>query len=164
MEIVPFRYAPLHISTRLHPCQVSPSRFRAWTLLRTVLCCCSFESNRAPRLNRVVAGVGGFCLRERSSHFVLSSLSRFPLIKPVEISLELESQDGRLEPCEWCVRSVKRPIGEGTKRIMLSQDLDLFNKKLALRSLIGALWLFFSPLNVSSDQAGLVLGVDHRTV
>ena len=43
-------------------------------------------------------------------------------------------------------------------------DLDLFNKKLALRSLIGALWLFLSPLNVSPDQAGLVLGVDHRTV
>ena len=49
-------------------------------------------------------------------------------------------------------------------QVVLSQDLDLFNKKLALRSLIGALWLFFSPLNVSPDQAGLVLGVDHRTV
>ena len=37
-------------------------------------------------------------------------------------------------------------------------------KKCALRSLIGALWLFLSPINVSADQAGLILGLDHRTV
>ena len=51
-----------------------------------------------------------------------------------------------------------------SSKSVLSHDLDLFNKKLALCSLIGALWLFLLPFNVSPDQAGLVLGVDHRTV
>ena len=37
---------------------------------------------------------------------------------------------------------------------------DLFNKKFALRSLIGALWLFLSPINLSQ----IILGADHRTV
>ena len=45
-----------------------------------------------------------------------------------------------------------------------SNDHDLFNKKCALRSMIGALWLFLSPINVSPDQTGLILGLDHRTV
>ena len=45
-----------------------------------------------------------------------------------------------------------------------SNDHDLFNKKCALRSMIGALCLFLSPINVSPDQAGLILGLDHRTV
>ena len=85
--------------------------------------------------------------------------------------------DGRLDPCEWCEETNWRIEGKGdhasyrckTKncrcsKSALTHDADLFNKKLALRSLVGALWLFLSPINVSPDQAGLILGVDHRTV
>ena len=96
----------------------------------------------------------------------------------VEICLEVGIlKDGRLDPCEWCektnwrIESKKDHAAYRCKtkdcrssKSVLSHDLDLFNKKLALRSLIGALWLFLSPLNVSPDQAGLVLGVDNRTV
>ncbi|CAE7212489.1 timm16 [Symbiodinium natans] len=85
--------------------------------------------------------------------------------------------DGRLDPCEWCEETNWRIEGKGdhasyrckTKncrcsKSALTHDADLFNGKLALRSLVGALWLFLSPINASPDQAGLILGVDHRTV
>ena len=38
------------------------------------------------------------------------------------------------------------------------------SQKLPLRSLFGALWLWCSPLNVSPDKGGLVLGVDNRVM
>ena len=101
-------------------------------------------------------------------------VGRNPCIKPRRGA---GNSAGWLEPCEWCEKTNWRSESKkdhaayrcktkdcGSSKSVLSQDLDLFNKKLALRSLIGALWLFFSPLNVSPDQAGLVLGVDHRTV
>ena len=44
---------------------------------------------------------------------------------------------------------------------MVARDRDIFSQK---RSLFGALWLWCSPLNVSPDKGGLVLGVDNRVM
>ncbi|CAE6930761.1 timm16 [Symbiodinium sp. CCMP2592] len=46
----------------------------------------------------------------------------------------------------------------------VSSPRDIFGKKIALRSLVGALWLFLAPIQMSPDQTGLILGLDHRTV
>ncbi|CAE7176786.1 unnamed protein product [Symbiodinium pilosum] len=92
--------------------------------------------------------------------------------------LELDLlQDGRLDACDWCGESQWRIEAKRdhasyrckTKncrcsKSALSNDHDLFNKKCALRSMIGVLWLFLCPINVSPDQAGLILGLGHRTV
>ena len=96
----------------------------------------------------------------------------------LELCLDMNLlHDGRLDPCDWCGESNWRIEAKGDhasyrckskncrcSKSVLSHDNDLFNKKCALRSLIGALWLFLSPINVSADQAGLILGLDHRTV
>ena len=47
---------------------------------------------------------------------------------------------------------------------VVARDRDIFSQKLPLRSLFGALWLWCSPLNVSPDKRGLVLGVDNRVM
>ena len=47
---------------------------------------------------------------------------------------------------------------------VVARDRDIFSQKLPLRSLFGALWLWCSPLNVSPDKGGLVLGVDNRVM
>ena len=46
---------------------------------------------------------------------------------------------------------------------VVAQDRDLFCKRIALRSAVGCLWLMCT-LNLSPDQAGLILGLDSRTV
>ena len=48
-------------------------------------------------------------------------------------------------------------------KCLVQGDTDLFSIKVALRSLIGSLWIFYAPLSLSPDKAGLVLGIDHRS-
>ena len=56
------------------------------------------------------------------------------------------------------------PVGKARKTLAVTRrDEDLFGKRLALRSLAGAMWVHTSGLHFSPDQASVVLGVDHRT-
>ncbi|CAE7028844.1 unnamed protein product [Symbiodinium sp. CCMP2592] len=86
-------------------------------------------------------------------------------------------KDGGLDACEWCAATNWRIESKGdhacfrcknkdcrASKSGLSEDQDIFGKKIALRSLVGALWLFLAPIQMSPDQTGLILGLDHRTV
>ena len=72
-----------------------------------------------------------------------------------------EKKDWKLEDREnsCLVRCRKCRYSES----VVAQDRDLFCKRIALGSAVGCLWLMCT-LNLSPDQAGLILGLDSRTV
>ena len=59
--------------------------------------------------------------------------------------------------CNWRCRKCRKTVS------VCAGDTDLFSIKVALRSLIGSLWILCAPLSLSPDKAGLVLGIDHRS-
>ena len=99
--------------------------------------------------------------------------------KPVELAeimLDLGLiQDWRESKCKYCESSTHRLEANGnhvsyrctgcraTVSILKSEQ-DIFGARLPLRSLAGALWAFCSPLGLSPDKAGLILGISGETV
>ena len=66
--------------------------------------------------------------------------------------------------CQWWCSTCCKTLAV-TARESREQDQDLFGgRRLALRLLAGALWLYTSSLHLSPDQASVVLDVDHRNV
>ena len=50
--------------------------------------------------------------------------------------------------CNWRCRKCRKTVS------VCAGDTDLFSIKVALRSLIGSLWIFCAPLSLSPDKAG----------
>ena len=70
-------------------------------------------------------------------------------------SSKLEAREAH---CSWRCTKCRKCVS------VLAEDQDLFPGRLPLRTFAGGLWLFCSPLHLSPDKAGLILGVDNRVV
>ena len=68
-------------------------------------------------------------------------------------SSKLETREAH---CSWRCTKCRKCVS------VLAEDQDLFPDRLPLRTFAGGLWLFCSPLHLSLDKAGLILGVDNR--
>ncbi|CAE7405417.1 unnamed protein product [Symbiodinium sp. CCMP2456] len=59
--------------------------------------------------------------------------------------------------CNWRCTKCRKTIS------VTAGDNDLFSLRIDLRSSLGALWVFCTPLHLSPDKTGLILGLDHRS-
>ena len=64
----------------------------------------------------------------------------------------------RKEHCFWRCSKCRKTLS------VTSRDSDMFDARVGLKSIAGALWIYSSSLHLSADQASLLLGVGNRAI